>query len=432
MVSYMREMSPDRSLPKLMRAKKLIKAPRRVAVVITAVACTCILVRASELHQTHLVPPVEKNATALWHSWGDVLPSLCYDEESDIFGLASRFSSYLLSLFRTPEPPKEPKKPWWHLKKKREGSPAVDGLRMSSQLFRKAAIRKTKHWGVETSDFLRGVEALMPTFEAFGMAIHAAAIKDVQGNVRKLKKNGAGRFFQVADLVTKDFLETNSTHPDSTAQAFLWLTRILKFTTRCFDELMRYPRKSLNACLTSAYEAELGPFHNPFMRSVAVALMQIIPDRQHMLSCFGLDSLQELTPHLKRWNDAVKLILDRSDRLYKAQRDVYYRTIATIVHNGGTLPPHRKIFLDDNDLLVRSQRDHPHLLPPPPPPLETTASDELQFPLLPGFGWRWIHLTPGPSASQLRPPPPESSSCDDDACPSPPPPDSSDPISHGR
>jgi len=362
MVSYMYEMA---SLTKRVRSRITIKTKRRrVVLVAAAVACSTSFV-ARRSHALSVVSPVTAPALSSSNVTDVCWPeTFFYNSDSDLFGLSSRLYDYVVDAAygfffppttttkkTTTSPLKKetPKKRFFGVgeKKSRPDSPAIAGLAKSTRLFQAATRRRGK---VASESFLLGVEALMPTFEAFGVAVHAAAVKDVLGNVRKLKRNGAPRQREIADQVVRDFLDNTSTHPDSTAQAFLWLTRILKFTVRCFEELMRHPQKSLNACLTTAYEKELGPFHNSVMRTVAVALMQIIPDRAHLLQCFQLDSIADLAPHLRKWMDAVRPVVDRSDRLYKAQREVYYRSLLTLAQTTNAhLPPHRRIFIDDDD-----------------------------------------------------------------------------------
>ena len=96
-----------------------------------------------------------------------------------------------------------------------------------------------------------GIQALMPTFGAFGSAIHAAAAKDVEGNVKKLRRNGAP-LVPLHTLIRDEVALHNATHPDSTAQAFVWLKRILNFMSHFFDTLDRRPDLELNGCLTRA------------------------------------------------------------------------------------------------------------------------------------------------------------------------------------
>ncbi|KAJ8602807.1 hypothetical protein CTAYLR_002575 [Chrysophaeum taylorii] len=198
---------------------------------------------------------------------------------------------------------------------KREGpSLAVRGLQTSAAYLRRSRQRARKV--PRTTEFLLAVDALMPSFEALGTAISAAAVKDVLGNANKLRKNGAPRS-ALQDLVSRDVRDGNHGHPDSSAQALLWLTRILKFTATFFEMLRESPNRSLNECAVAAYERELGKYHNVVMRSLAFALMQIIPDRQSMVSCFEVDGFENLSPFLLEWIKAVRPVLERFDAFYR-------------------------------------------------------------------------------------------------------------------
>ena len=96
--------------------------------------------------------------------------------------------------------------------------------------------------------------------------------------MKKLRRNGAPAV-PLHTLIRDEVARHNATHPDSTAQAFVWLKRILNFMSHFFDTLDRHPDLELNGCLTRAYEAHLGPYHNVVFRQLAVVLMQVIPDR---------------------------------------------------------------------------------------------------------------------------------------------------------
>ena len=386
MVSYMSEVSLGPSLPLRGRlrksevAQKILRATRKsgIGFMIFLVLSSILLSRAEGPNKKTIEPLValpssapNETQTETWFSeyFPEKYPTCFYGNALDVEYLSSRLASvfneaasalqsfYSTTAFSQPfhqihedshkadqQKDGQHKKKWFHHKKLLlvKESPPIEGLRLSAALFRKASSRgRTK---LSSPDLIAAIEALMPTFEAFGMAIQAAAVKDVLGNVRKLKKNGALKT-PIPNLVALDFEQQNATHPDSTAQAFIWLTRILKFTSRVFEELVAYPNKPFNACLTSAYEIELGPFHNVVMRSVAVALMQIIPDRDNMFACFKVPNLEALAPHLKRWNDAVKPILQKSDKIYDVQRHLYYRQLKDA---DKLLPPHRRILLQHN------------------------------------------------------------------------------------
>ena len=56
----------------------------------------------------------------------------------------------------------------------------MTALKNSEVLMRKARGRTAK-WPVQSVAFTDAIVALMPAFEAFGSAIHAAATKDVLG-----------------------------------------------------------------------------------------------------------------------------------------------------------------------------------------------------------------------------------------------------------
>ena len=197
-------------------------------------------------------------------------------------------------------------------------SNAVEGLRHSAALFKKARGRKVSA-PVHAQPFMDGLQALMPTFAAFGSAIDAAATKDVQGNVVKLERNGA-RVIPLHAAIRDEILLNNATHPDSTAQALVWVKRILHFMSHFFDTLERRPDLELNGCLTKAYEAHLGPYHNIVFRQLAVVLMQVIPDRASMLEVFGVATFDELQPHLKAWTKEINPLIAKIDAFYVANK----------------------------------------------------------------------------------------------------------------
>ena len=197
-------------------------------------------------------------------------------------------------------------------------SPAIEGLRNSATYLRKARGRKAA-CPVHAQPFMDGIQALMPTFGAFGSAIHAAAAKDVEGNVKKLRRNGAP-LVPLHTLIRDEVARHNATHPDSTAQAFVWLKRILNFMSHFFDTLDRHPDLELNGCLTRAYEAHLGPYHNVVFRQLAVVLMQVIPDRAAMLELFGVSTFAELRPHLAAWTHETYPLIAKIDAFYVSNR----------------------------------------------------------------------------------------------------------------
>ncbi|KAH8075251.1 glycolipid transfer protein [Aureococcus anophagefferens] len=187
--------------------------------------------------------------------------------------------------------------------------------RSSRTLLRKARGRGAK-MPVHGAQFMDAIAALMPAFQVFGSAIHAAAARDVLGNVEKLRANGAPGI-PVHRGVLDDVARRNEGHPDSTTQAFVWLKRILRFTAAFFDNLVKRPDLELNACLVKAYEVHLGPHHNVIMRQIAVVLMQIIPDRASMLACFDVDDMAALEPVLNRWIDGALPLIAKIDQFYE-------------------------------------------------------------------------------------------------------------------
>mmetsp|Transcript_19249 Transcript_19249/g.60546 ORF Transcript_19249/g.60546 Transcript_19249/m.60546 type:complete len:336 (-) Transcript_19249:490-1497(-) len=195
---------------------------------------------------------------------------------------------------------------------------AASALEESAQRFRRALRRKP----VRTDDFLAGVDNMMPAFAALGSAIHAAAQKDVIGNTHKLRRNGAPAVVLVA-LLERDYESGNQFHPDSSVQATTWLVRILEFAVSFFERLLENRRAPLSTCLANAYERTLGAHHNVVMRSVAIALMQIIPDRESMVSCFRLASFDDLAPVLKKWNAAARPVINRLKAHLDKLADLY-------------------------------------------------------------------------------------------------------------
>ena len=151
------------------------------------------------------------------------------------------------------------------------------------------------------------------------LAEKAEAAKDVEGNVKKLRRNGAP-LVPLHTLIRDEVARHNATHPDSTAQAFVWLKRILNFMSHFFDTLDRHPDLELNGCLTRAYEAHLGPYHNVVFRQLAVVLMQVIPDRAAMLELFGVSTFAELRPHLAAWTHETYPLIAKIDAFYVANR----------------------------------------------------------------------------------------------------------------
>lgn len=186
---------------------------------------------------------------------------------------------------------------------------AVHGLELSASLFRKAHKRRLR-----SPEFLQAIDELMPSFEALGTAIHAAAVKDVLGNTRKLRRHGAPRV-PVQTLARRDFENCDEDGPDSAAQALLWLARILKFTSAFFQNLVDRD-SSLTSCLLDAYDHHLGPHHNLVMRQLASVLIHIIPDRESMVSCFDLAKFDDLKPYLKRWIAAANPVIDKLFAFY--------------------------------------------------------------------------------------------------------------------
>ena len=220
---------------------------------------------------------------------------------------------------RAPRAPKKkiaPKRRRWGRAPRAADSRAVSALKASETLLRKARGRTAK-WPVHALPFMDAVRALMPAFEVFGSSIHAAATKDVLGNVEKLRRNGAPAT-PIHKAILDDIATKNSGHPDSTTQAFVWLKRILRFTAAFFDNLVQRRDLELNDCLVKAYEVHLGPHHNAIMRQIAIVLMQIIPDRRSMMQCFELDDFDLLAPHLTRWNDAALPLVAKIDQFYTA------------------------------------------------------------------------------------------------------------------
>uniref|UniRef100_A0A7S3JN37 Glycolipid transfer protein domain-containing protein n=1 Tax=Aureoumbra lagunensis TaxID=44058 RepID=A0A7S3JN37_9STRA len=200
-----------------------------------------------------------------------------------------------------------------HHESKHSTSTGIQGMHASAILLKKAAGSRRQQ--LHSAEYLASIAAIMPSFEALGLAIHAAAVKDLLGNAKKLEKNGAPDQAIFA-LVSADRAIGNHTHPDSSYQAFLWLTRILRFTATFFRQLVAYRDASLTHCLVASYETHLGPYHNVVMRSVAVALMQIIPDRASMIACFHVDEFEDLVPYLLKWADAAMLVVDKSDAFF--------------------------------------------------------------------------------------------------------------------
>ena len=213
----------------------------------------------------------------------------------------------------TPPPP-APKRRLWR-RRGAADSVAIAALKQSDALLRKARGRGAK-MPVHGAQFMDAIAALMPAFQVFGSAIHAAAAKDVLGNVEKLRANGAPGI-PVHRGVLDDVARRNEGHPDSTTQAFVWLKRILRFTAAFFDNLVKRPDLELNACLVKAYEVHLGPHHNVIMRQIAVVLMQIIPDRASMLACFDVDDMAALEPVLNRWIDGALPLIAKIDQFYE-------------------------------------------------------------------------------------------------------------------
>ncbi|KAJ1447069.1 glycolipid transfer protein domain-containing protein [Pelagophyceae sp. CCMP2097] len=198
---------------------------------------------------------------------------------------------------------------WRRRESAKHPSRAIEGLKASERAFRRVTptrrqrLRLGDH-GLQADVFLTGVAALMPTFGAFGSAIHAAAVKDVTGNIRKLERNGA-LTAPLMRLVRDEVARGTARHPDSSAQALIWLKRILQFTSTFFVNLLKDPKRPLTRCLIASYEVELGPHHNAIMRHVAMWLMQIIPDRTAMFTAFEVASFDDLRPHLESWIQGV-------------------------------------------------------------------------------------------------------------------------------
>lgn len=205
--------------------------------------------------------------------------------------------------------------PFYSPKRKRSRK-AVLALQDSSTRLKKALkIRPSGNpaLALRTDEFLAAVDAVMPAFEALGAALHAAAIKDVLGNANKLRRNGAPKR-SLRDLVVADYEALNHAHPDSSAQATLWLARILDFISDFFKQLSERQTDTLSECLARSYESTVGLHHNLLMRSVAFALMQIIPDRSAMVDCFELDSFDALRPFLLQWAAAADPVVRKLKR----------------------------------------------------------------------------------------------------------------------
>ena len=144
--------------------------------------------------------------------------------------------------------------------------------------------RDARHvWGGWASRFVEAVDEMTPVYEALGAVIASAAKKDLFGNAEKLRRNGAdddGAHDGDASssspsfdgslqaLVRHDVARRNTTHPDSSAMALLWLKRVLEFTATVFDEIAQLPSppppparaaRELSDCVETGYWRHLGP-----------------------------------------------------------------------------------------------------------------------------------------------------------------------------
>lgn len=315
LVSYMASMS------KVMKGKKTsflssTRVSRRAligvcSVVTVAALASSVGTKVSSLADTSLKVESKTNAVALRPS---SQPFEVIQSDSEI--IFSFLHDYVATdPFASREESREPSTVVH--RRRRRPSQAVVALQESTNRFRKATRMRDRSkipLQVKSDDFLVGLVAMLPAFQALGGPIHSAAVKDILGNVKKLRRNtdgGGRRPHDIRDDVLEDYLTSNNSHPDSSAQASVWLARILDFTHAFFTLLVDRPNASLTSCLFAAYEATLGKHHNVVMRGVAFALMQIIPNRAAMVRCFDLESFDQLQPILVQWNVAARPIVDR-------------------------------------------------------------------------------------------------------------------------
>mmetsp|Transcript_1666 Transcript_1666/g.5012 ORF Transcript_1666/g.5012 Transcript_1666/m.5012 type:complete len:243 (+) Transcript_1666:261-989(+) len=209
--------------------------------------------------------------------------------------------------------------------------PAVAGSRNaatravvdSAKLFKGAAPNKWRNGrltGVAAEPLLQASAALIPAFDSYGPLLSRAARADLLGNVRKLRKAGAGP--KVSDVGSLAESDPDFEDVDGPTMALFWLNRILNQIAATFEELLAHEDASVTTCATAAYLKVTAPYNLAHQRAIGRILLKIIPDRASLVRCYGQPDFDALAPVFVEWLKASAPAREAIDAYYVARPKV--------------------------------------------------------------------------------------------------------------
>lgn len=132
----------------------------------------------------------------------------------------------------------------------------------------------TQDGKVPLDTFLTAAKEVLRVVDAFGSGFRMVK-NDIAGNIKKLyRANQSVQATTLQDLVISE----NS--PDGLATiALLWLKRAFQFIASFLRRLV-FTEKSLEQCVTEAYDCTLRPCHTAFIQKVFWAGVKLAPSRE--------------------------------------------------------------------------------------------------------------------------------------------------------
>ncbi|KAI8871180.1 glycolipid transfer protein [Ramicandelaber brevisporus] len=160
---------------------------------------------------------------------------------------------------------------------------------------------------IDTREFLEAAQAVVQMFEILGATAFLAVIKDMNGNIAKIRTKYLTSPTTL-DSLQKIILAEKAEKTTTATQGLLWLKRGLEFTCKALRHNVANPTVELDTSFNTAYGETLRNYHNFIIRGVFAVAMKACPTRAYFYEKLGPD-YATVEKQLVEWLAALENII---------------------------------------------------------------------------------------------------------------------------
>jgi len=170
--------------------------------------------------------------------------------------------------------------------------------------------------GVDTVAFLEASEGVVKMFDLLGKGAFTIVQSDLSGNITKVRTYYDAHPTESKTLESLVISEKKEKKRTAT-EGLMWLLRGLHFTLVGLQRSHADKNEELSVSFNKSYEETLKQYHSFVVRPVFSLAMKACPYRKDFYEKLGSPQ-EKVDEELKKWLDALDVIIARLQNFYKA------------------------------------------------------------------------------------------------------------------